>query len=39
MRQWYIKNDKLHDLGVEVPYLGVPYDQIKNGNVNTLPED
>lgn len=39
MRQWYIKNDKLHDLGIEVPYLGVPYDQIKNGNVNTLPED
>tara|TARA_Y100000385_G_C13082524_1_gene634711 strand:- start:252 stop:1229 length:978 start_codon:yes stop_codon:yes gene_type:complete len=39
MRQWYIKNDKIHDLGVEVPYLGIPYDQIKNNNIETLPEN
>ena len=38
MRQWSIVNDKLIDLG-EVPYLGVPYDLIKSGKVETLPVD
>ena len=38
MRQWVIKNDQLHDVG-EVPYLGIPYDQIKNGKVGTLPDN
>jgi hypothetical protein len=38
MRQWSIINDKLVDYG-EVPYLGIPYDKIKNGEVGTLPKD
>jgi len=38
MRQWTIKNDRIVDLG-ETPYLGVPYDNIKNGEVGTLPDD
>lgn len=38
MQQWTIVNDKVFSLG-EVPYLGVPYDKIKSGEVNTLPED
>lgn len=39
MRQWFIRNDKMYDAGVEVPYLGVPYDKIKSGEVTTLPND
>jgi hypothetical protein len=38
MRQWAIQNDRIIDLG-EVPYLGIPYDKIKNGEAATLPED
>jgi hypothetical protein len=38
MRQWSIVNDRLIDLG-EVPYLGVPYDLINIGKVETLPVD
>jgi len=38
MRQWTIKNDAIIDLG-EVEYLGYPYEQIKNGKVETLPKD
>ena len=37
MRQWFIKNDKVYDAGMEVPYLGVPYHKIQNGEVGTLP--
>ena len=39
MRQWVIKNDKIYDLGMEVPYLGVDYTDITNGKVGTLPKD
>lgn len=39
MRQWFIRNDKIYDAGVDVPYLGVPYDKIKSKEVGTLPED
>jgi len=39
MRQWFITNDKVYDRGVEVPYLGVPYDKIQSGEVGTLPTD
>jgi len=38
MQQWYINDDKLYLAG-EVDYLGVPYSQIENGEVGTLPED
>lgn len=38
MQQWYIENDKIFSAG-EVDYLGVPYSQIENGKVGTLPED
>lgn len=38
MRQWSVVNDKIIDYG-EVPYLGVPYDLIKSGKVETLPAD
>lgn len=38
MRQWIIKNDQLHDIG-EVPYLGIPYDQIKTNKIGTLPDN
>lgn len=38
MRQWAIINDRLQDFG-EVPYLGTPYDLIRDGKVGTLPED
>jgi hypothetical protein len=38
MRQWGIKNDKIISFG-ETPYLGVPYEKIKNGEVDTLPDD
>lgn len=36
MQQWFIKNDKLGSLG-EVPYLGIPKDQIDK--IGTLPKD
>ena len=29
----------MYDRGVEVPYLGVPFEKIKSGEVSTLPED
>lgn len=38
MRQWTIVHDSIHDLG-EVPYLGVPYDNIQSGKVGVLPDD
>jgi hypothetical protein len=38
MQQWIIRNDKIYSLG-EVPYLGIPYDDIKSGKVETLPSD
>jgi hypothetical protein len=38
MRQWKINNDRLYDTG-EVPYLGVLYEKIQNGEVETLPEN
>jgi len=38
MRQWSIIDDKIVDFG-EVPYLGVPYNSIKKGIVETLPKD
>ncbi len=38
MRQWTIQEDKILDLG-ETPYLGVLYKDIKEGKIETLPED
>jgi hypothetical protein len=38
MRQWTIINDQLRDLG-ERTYVGYPYDDIKAGKVEVLPED
>lgn len=38
MQQWLIRNDQLRSIG-EVPYLGIPYDRIKKGDVNVLPPD
>lgn len=39
MRQWFIRNDKIYDSGMEVPYLGIPYEKIKSGDIGTLPDD
>lgn len=39
MIQWVIRNDKLYNLGKEVPYLGIDYTNIVNGKVGTLPEN
>ena len=38
MRQWTVIKDQIYDLG-EVPYLGVPYNKIENGEVGVLPKD
>ncbi|MDB4338368.1 hypothetical protein OAA02_00145 [bacterium] len=37
MRQWAVQNDHIVDLG-EVDYLGVPYELIRDRQVDTLPE-
>ena len=38
MRQWTVLKDRLYDLG-EVSYLGVPYEDIRKGEVGVLPDD
>ena len=39
MRQWSLIDDRIVDAGIDVPYLGVPYQQILDGKVEVLPED
>ena len=38
MHQWVIRNDQIGKVS-EVSYLGVPYESIVNGEVETLPSD
>ena len=32
-------DDRIVDVGIDVPYLGVPYQQILDGKVHALPKD
>ncbi len=39
MRQWYIIHDQIYDAGIDVPYLGISKDNLKDIKDVMLPDD